>query len=160
MSKATKHPGGRPRKFAEPSTPITVTLPMRTLEELAAIDHDRARAIVRATDMALPDRVPPHRLVEIVKVAENTGLLVVPPSKFLKKIRVMRMVEIAPSRFLLTLPGGTTPSELELAVSDLFETVPDSEVRERTILRELLGHFRRLRRASQLSKTEILLVAL
>jgi len=155
-----KHPGGRPRKFQEPSHPITVTLPNRTLELLASIDHDRAKAIARATDMALPAHVPPQRLVEIIEVAERVGLLVTPPSRYLKKIRLLNMVEVAPSRFLLTLPSGTALAELEVAVSDMLDEIPRDEARERAILKELLNHMQRLRRADQVTKAEILVVAL
>ena len=44
-SRVEKHPGGRPAKFAEPSRPVTVTLPERVLQLLAAVDADRAKAI-------------------------------------------------------------------------------------------------------------------
>ncbi len=155
-----KHPGGRPRKFQEPSHPITVTLPERTLAQLASIDHDRARAIVRATDMALPHHVPPQRLVEVVEVAPGTGMLVVPPSRFLKKIKLLRLVEVAPSRFLLTIPSGTSLSELEIALVDLLEDLPGQEERERAMLTELHGMFRRLRRGDQMTKAEVLFVAI
>lgn len=154
------HPGGRPRKFDEPSHPITVTLPERTLRQLASIDHDRARAIVRATDMALPHEVPPQRLVEIVEVAPNVGILVVPPSRFLKKIKLLRLAEVAPSRFLLTIPSGTSPTELEVALGDLATDLPTDEVRERAMIQELISQLRRLRRSAQMSKAEILLVAI
>lgn len=160
MEKRVRHPGGRPRKFQEPSHPITVTLPERTLQQLASIDHDRARAIVRATDLALPDQVPPQKLVEVVEVAPGLGVLVVPPSRFLKKIRMMRLAEVAPSRFLLTIPSGTALAELEVALNDLADELPDAEARERAIIRELLTQFRRLRRADQVSKAEIMLVAI
>lgn len=158
--KAIRHPGGRPRKFDEPSHPVTVTLPERTLRQLASIDHDRARAIVRATDMALPNEVPPQKLVEIVEVAPNLGLLVVPPSKFLKKIKLLRLVEVAPSRFLLTIPSGTSPTEIEVALGDMANDLPDTEARERAIIFEIVTQLRRLRRSAQMSKAEILLVAI
>lgn len=155
-----KHPGGRPRKFREPSHPVTVTLPERTLEQLASIDHDRARAIVRATDLATPDRVPPHKLVDVVEVASGTALLIVPPSRYLKKIRRLRLVEVAPSRFLLTIPSGTPLAELEVAINDLLDDLPPNEAREREMMKELLAQFRRLRRADLMSKAEILLVTI
>src|SRR4029079_11482540 len=37
---------GRPRKFAQPSRPVTVTLPEDTLTRLGTIDADLGRAIV------------------------------------------------------------------------------------------------------------------
>ena len=41
---------GRPAKFAEPSRPVTVTLPERILDLLAAVDSDRAQAIVKTVE--------------------------------------------------------------------------------------------------------------
>jgi hypothetical protein len=159
MPTKKKHPGGRPRKFSEPSQPVTVTLPARTLAQLARIDRDRARAIVRTVDLALPHEIPPHRLVEVATVAPDVGMLVVPPSRYLKKIKMLRLVEVAPSRFLLTVPTGTALSDLEIALVDLLEDLPPSEERERAMLAELHGLFRRLRRGDQMSKAEILFVA-
>ena len=49
-SSVEKNRGGRPAKFAEPSRPITVTLPERVLNLLAAVDPDRAKAITRLVD--------------------------------------------------------------------------------------------------------------
>jgi hypothetical protein len=43
---------GRRPKFRGPRRPVTVTLPERTLATLAAIDADRARAIVKVTETA------------------------------------------------------------------------------------------------------------
>ncbi|MCO5044083.1 MAG: hypothetical protein J5I99_01785 [Verrucomicrobia bacterium] len=160
MTQKTRHPGGRPRKFHEPSHPVTVTLPDRTLNQLASIDHDRARAIVRVTDLALPHDVPPRRLIEVIEVSPGVGILVVPPSRFLKKIRLLRLAEIAPSRFLITIPSGTALAELEVALHDLADVIPEEEARERAIIQELLAMFRRLRRADQVSKAEIMLVAI
>ena len=155
-----KHPGGRPRKFAEASRPITVTLPERTLRQLAAIDHDRARALVRVTDMALPDTVPGEELVDVVEVARGLGMILVGPSRYLRNLPFVRLVEIAPSRYLLTIPSGTSISQVEVALSDVLEEVPDHERQERDLLKTLHMHLRRLRRAEQVSKAEVLFVAL
>lgn len=160
MPARTKHPGGRPRKFNEPSHPVTVTLPERTLVQLAHIDRDRARAIARAVDMALPHHVPPERLVEVAEVAPGVGMLVVPPSKYLKKIKLLRLIEVAPSRFLLTITTGTSLSDLEIALVDIIEDLPPTEERERAMLTELHGMFRKLRRGDQMTKAEVLFVAI
>jgi hypothetical protein len=47
--------GGRPRKFAEPTRPVTVTIPDRTLKQLVHIDKDRAKAIAKAVNMAVDE---------------------------------------------------------------------------------------------------------
>lgn len=160
MTTRKRHPGGRPRKFSEPSHPVTVTLPERTLKNLYAIDKDRARAIARVTDMAIPDEVPPAKLVEVARVAPGIGMLVVPPSRLLRSIRLIRLVEVAPSRFLITVPTGTAPSELEVALHDALEDTPMNELRERGIVTELLKQMRHIRKSDGMSKAEVLFVAL
>lgn len=159
-SRPGKHPGGRPRKFAEASRPITVTLPERTLRQLEAIDRDRARALVRVTDMALPDTVPGDELVDVVEVAPGLGMIVVGPSRYLRNISLIRLVEVAPSRFLLTIPSGTAIPQVEVALADILEDVPANEPQERDLLAALHDHLRRMRRADQVSKAEVLFVAL
>ena len=159
-SSRAKHPGGRPRKFAEASRPITVTLPERTLRQLAAIAHDRARALVRVTDMALPDAVPGEELVDVIEVARGLGIILVGPSRRLRELPLVRLVEVAPSRYLLTIPTGTSISQVEVALSDVLEDIPEHERQERDLLMTLHHHLRRLRRADQVSKAEILFVTL
>ena len=57
---------GRPAKFAEPSRPVTVTLPERILDLLAAVDSDRAQAIVKAVEAISEPHQESPRLVEKV----------------------------------------------------------------------------------------------
>src|SRR6476660_7138102 len=81
-----KGTGGRPPKFAGPSRPITLTLPESTLEGLKQIHSDRGQAIVKLTESALRASATSHSNVESVEMADNTGLLVVGPSKVLRRI--------------------------------------------------------------------------
>ena len=59
----------------------------------------------------LPDTVPGDELVDVVEVAPGLGMIVVGPSRYLRKIALVRLVEVAPSRFLLTIPSGTSISQ-------------------------------------------------
>ena len=63
MASTSKSAGGRPPKFDEPRRPVTVTLPKRTLSALAALDADRARAIVKLVDAALSSKKNGAKLV-------------------------------------------------------------------------------------------------
>jgi hypothetical protein len=54
MSYQNKKKKGRPPKFRESRRPVTVTLPETTLARLAAINTDRAQAIVKAVGAAVP----------------------------------------------------------------------------------------------------------
>lgn len=149
---------GRPPKFEEARRPITVTLPERTLQELALIHADRARAIVKATTAVLGVKAGKRPLVEVVEAYPGQALIIIGPSKRLKEIGFLRLVEIAPSRFLLVLSGGTAIESLELAVGDLLEHLASEDTHERELLTELQKVMRHRRRQQGVTKAEILLI--
>jgi len=149
---------GRPPKFQEPRRPVTVTLPESALALLAAIDSDRAKAIVKATKAALPVDAKQQKPVELVEVLPGLSIIVVGPSQYLKKIKWVRLVELAPLRSLLTIPSGTAVESLELAIIDLLQNLKSYENWERSILEALRDLMRRLRREGKLSKAELLFV--
>lgn len=152
--------GGRPPKFQEPRRPVTVTLPERTLAQLAAIDEDRARAIVKITDTISGGDRRRYRAVELVEMAPGKSLIVVAPSPALKQIPWLKLIEIAPARHLLTLPSGTPIESLEVALSDLLKdpAVQQNE-RERAILHELMNLIGHQRRTKCVSKAEVLIIS-
>jgi hypothetical protein len=164
MKKATtrsddKSRVGRPPKFREPRRPVTVTLPERTLRLLGALDSDRARAIVKVADAAMsPAEMPPDRLVEVVEVMPGVGIILVGASRSLRQISWLRLVEVAPARFLLSIASGTPVESLEIALHDLVETVSDADPRERIIVERLRALIRTLRRGRSISKAEMLFV--
>jgi hypothetical protein len=150
---------GRPPKFEEASRPITVTLPERTLQQLAVISTDRAKAIVKVTEVALGFKSGKKPLVDVVEAYPGQAMIIVGPSKRLREIDFLNLVEIAPARFLLSIPAGTGIESLELAIVDLLEHVSrDEEAYEHELLTELhkiMGH---RRRQQDVSKAEILLI--
>lgn len=151
--------GGRPPKFREPRRPITMTLPERTLRLLSAVDKDRARAVVKVTDAALsPTDTPNGKLVQVVEVMPGVGIILVGASRSLRQIPWLRLVEVAPARFLLSIPSGTPVESLEIALHDLLEAVPPVDTRERAILEGLHALIRTLRRGRNVSKAEMLFV--
>lgn len=99
-------------------------------------------------------------MVEIVEMAANTGLLVVGPSDALRRIPFLHLVEVAPARFLLALDPGNDFKTLEIAIHDVLEDVPQSEVRERELIRQLLEQMRDVRKTERVSMAEILFVKL
>ena len=157
-SSAAKNRGGRPPKFREPRRPVTVTLPERTLRLLDAVERDRARAIVRVTDAALSGDPTKGRLVNVVEVLPGLGIVLVGPSRTLKKIPWLRLVELAPTRYLLSIPTGTPVESLELALHDLLGVVPADDIRERTMVEQLGALMRELRHDGGVSKAEMLFV--
>jgi hypothetical protein len=149
---------GRPPKFQEPRRPITVTLPENTLARLAAIHPDRAHAIVKAAEAAMPRDAKRHKRVELVEVMPGLGIILVGPSRYLQKIKWLRLVELAPMRFLLIIPSGTPVDSLEVAIIDLLENLEPHEEWEKSILQQLRDLIRHLRLGGKLFKAELLFI--
>ena len=148
---------GRPPKFDEASTPVTVTLPLRTLEALRSIDRDRARAIVKCVDAASGG--PPAPVgIEIINAFGPFSLIVVPPCPSLGKLAGLRLVEIAPDRFLLVTVGDYSTQDLELDLHDLMEKQPPEDEAERALLDELRHMLARHRRQESITGGKILLI--
>ena len=152
--------GGRPPKFTEPSRPITLTLPESTLEGLRLIDEDRGQAIVKLTQQAMRAGDSALPQVEIMEMAANIGVLIIGPSSALRRIPFLHLVEVAPARFLLALDPGNDFKTLEIAIHDVFEDVPENDLRERALLSQLLEHIKNVRKASRVRMAEILFVSI
>jgi hypothetical protein len=152
------HAGGRPPKFDEPRRPITVTLPERTLAGLAAVDADRAGAIVKLVDATLAVPGKERKLVDVVEVAPGAGIILVAPSRSLRQIPWLKLAEVTPGRQLLTVAPGTAVEALEVALLDLLEDLPASDDYERRILDELRQLIGDRRRQQNITKFEMLYV--
>jgi len=150
--------GGRPKKFDGPSRPVTMTLPERTLARLAAIDADRASAVVKLVDAGLGDGKRAHPRVEVVEVASGSAIIVLPPSRTLRELPWLQLAEIAPGRHLLTIEPGTSIEALEVALLDLIEELPADDEYERRILVELRRLIGASRRGRNIRKFEMLYV--
>ena len=148
---------GRPPKFQQRGRPVTVTLPETTLASLAAIDPDRSRAIVKATEAALTAEPGAYILPDLVEVAPGIRVIMVGPNRSLRRIEWLRLLEVAPSRYLLIIPTGTAVDSLELALIDLLDTVGNDSW-ETAVLQRLRSLIADLRRSSKVSKAELLLV--
>ena len=149
---------GRPPKFKEARRPITVTLPESTLARLAAIDLDRARAIVKASHAAMPGDAKGRKPVELIEVMPGLGIIMVGPSRYLQTIKWLRLIELAPLRFLVTIPTGTAVDSLELELVDLLQNVKPDEKWEMSLLEDLRDLMRNLRLEGKLRKAELLFV--
>jgi hypothetical protein len=150
--------GGRPRKFAEPSRPVTVTLPDTTLALLAMIDSDRARAIAKAAQLAGGATHAESVDVEVRNAGSGRALIIVQPNRYLRQLDCISLLEIAPGRSLISIPPGTPSSIIEVGLRDLLDAVPASEIRERAMLEKLAAIFRRSRQSNAMSKEEILII--
>lgn len=152
-----RNPRGRPPKFQEPSRPVTVTLPERTIQALSRLGDDRARSIVLVTDAFATEQGLPRPAVEIVRVGPGLAVILAGRCAALSAIEGLRPIEISPGRFLLTITPGTPAETLEVELADLAsesEASPD----ERAVLEDLVAVLRSQRRRRGLSKAEILFV--
>lgn len=150
--------GGRPPKFAEPRRPVTVTLPERTLLRLEGVDRDRAHAIVRLADHECFLREASTSEVEVVEIAPGSSIILVGPMRSLRRIGLLRLVEVAPRRFLLTIPSGTAIEALEMELLDTLEGLPADEEAERQGLERLRQILNQQRKKKAVSKREFLLI--
>jgi hypothetical protein len=153
-----KKTAGRPPKFDEPSSPVTVTLPLRTLEKLEELDSDRGKAIVKCVDAIAGMASADEQKIEVVKMSEKVGIIVVGPCRYLMNIPWLRLIEISPGRFLLSVPPGTAVTTLEMAIIDILENLPADELAERGVLEELRRLLSHHRRQDEMTKGEILFV--
>ena len=136
-----------------------MTLPERILDQLAEIDPDRTRAVVKVTEAVAGTGKGKFKPVELVEMAPGKSLIVVGPSKALRKIPWIKLIEIARTRYLLTIPSGTPIEALEVALRDLSH---DPELKknelENNVLHDLLNLIGHHRRSHRLSKEEILVI--
>ena len=158
-SRSEKHRGGRPAKFAEPSRPVTVTLPERVLRLLTAVDSDRAKAITKLADFSLAMNGKPLKPVATVKIADGRAILLVNYSEQLKRLPWLRLIEVAPARHLISIRSGTSIESMELAIHDLLEDLPAGKSFERDTLKALMNIIRESRRTNTTLKEEILFIA-
>lgn len=150
--------GGRPPKFREPSRSLTVTLPQRTLSLLRWLDADRAKAIVKAVDGAVSHWQDAKPQVDILEMAPNTGLVVVPAHPSLNNVAWLKMIQIAPARYLLAIEPGTPIERVEVSLMDAIEEAGHSSPHEVPLLEMLRAMLCRLRREGKVSKAEVLLI--
>jgi hypothetical protein len=135
-----------------------VTLPDRVLGKLQSIHPDRARAIVKCVEAVTGNGEHASKAVELVEVMPGKALIVVGPSRSLAQIQWLRLVEIAPARYLLVLPSGTPVESLEVATQDILDNLGPDEGEERQILSELRALLSDQRRLKTVSKAELVFI--
>ncbi|MEI8138554.1 MAG: hypothetical protein WCI03_01660 [bacterium] len=149
--------GGRPPKFKEVCRPITVTLPERILQSLERVSPDRARALVKCVEEAIGAQNTNKTPVELIEVLNGKALIVVNSNRSLSRIEWLRLVEIAPARYLLVLPPGMPIERLEVEMRDLVEGLEEKDEEEHLLLDQLQKLLVQQRRKKTLSKGELLL---
>jgi len=132
---------GRPRKYGRPSRAVTVTLPVDVLERLSAFHADVGSAIVNMVLRTAPARLQPIRAAEIARYG-NHAVIIVTPSRALKRLRGVQLVPIGDGRALISLVPSMSISALELQVRDALDGT-DVPKHERQALKSIADILRR-----------------
>ena len=137
---------GRPRKFTGPSRPITLTLPVDTIEALAAVDADLSRAIVR---LVQPEVGRPHAAAELSRFGRR-AVIVVNASRALERRTGVDLVPLPDGRALISFEETTTPAALELRIEDALED-PGLPAPDRLIFEAILEILKSARRSGDVA---------
>jgi hypothetical protein len=108
---------GRPRKFAEPTRAVTLTLPESVLSTLTSVHKDLSLAIVQLTERR---RRHKHPLAELVTFGGN-AVITVRPTPSLEKRAGVQLVPLPDGRALISFAQPQTIAELELTLNDALE---------------------------------------
>ena len=109
--------GGVLANSRRPSRPITLTLPVATIEALAAVDADLSRAIVRLVQTGVRRR---HAAAELATFGRR-AVIVVNASKALERRIGIDLVPLPDGRALISFEDATTPDVVELRIEDALE---------------------------------------
>ncbi len=137
---------------------MTLTLPDSTIEQLSDIHEDRAKAIVKAAQLATTSGQDDDTRVDLIEVSPQAAMIVVPYCRYLHEAPDITLAQIVPNRFLIVLSEGTPLSTVEIAVDDLLEMIAEDEVRDRLILTRLLEKLRSARRSNRANMATVVLV--
>ena len=134
---------GRPKKFAQPSRPVTLTLPEAAIDALTRVNRDLSRAIVRLAQPSLaPASHPPAELVSF----GSRAVIVVNPTRTLEQRTGVLLVPLSDGRALLAFDDSMSSNQLELMVQDALEdqSLPADDAE---VFRGILSILRDARRA-------------
>ena len=107
-------------KYGRTARPVTVTLPEDVLTRLSAIHDDLGQAIVTLVERRTPVRPPAVRSAEIAAYGRH-GVIVVTPTKALKRVPGVQLVPIGNGRALISLDAPRTIAQFELDLRDASE---------------------------------------
>ena len=138
---------GRPRKFTLPSRPVTLTLPVRVLDALGAIDADLGRAIVRLAQREVGKG--PHPPAELAAFGRH-AVIVVNPSRTLEQRTGVELLHLPDGRALIAFEQARTVAEFELKIADVLED-PRLPRTDRDIFAAIGDILRTARRSDEVS---------
>lgn len=137
---------GRPRKFSGPSRPVTLTLPVETIDALAALDPDVSRAIVR---LAQSESRRHHAAAELATYGRR-AVIVVHPSRALARRTGVDLVPLPDGRALISFEESMTPDSVELRIEDALAD-PELARADRETCQGILEILRTARRSGDVA---------
>ena len=137
---------GRPRKFSGPSRPVTLTLPVETIEALTSVDRDLSRAVVR---IAHPEVGRRHAAAELVTFGRR-AVIIVNASRALERRAGVDLVPLPDGRALISFEDTTSPDALELRIEDALED-PGLSPGDRSIFEAILDILKTARRSGDVA---------
>ena len=140
---------GRPRKFAEPSRAVTLTLPEHIIDELGKVDADISRAIVRVTERTRRSRPSSAPAAELARFGRHAVILVA-PSPALAQVPGVELVPMPDGRALIAIERARTIADLELMLEDALDGEQLSKIDQATF-RSVLSILREARRSKVVS---------
>ena len=114
---ALRRPRGRPRKFAEPTRVVTLTLPESVIAGLTRIHADLGRAVAGLVGAEPP---APRRAAELV-VFGNRAVISVRPTPSLERRIGVELVPMPDGRALISFDSPHSVAELELNIQDALD---------------------------------------
>lgn len=140
---------GRPRKFSQPSRPVTLTLPEDVIETLGGVDRDLSRAVVRVTQS---DAARPHPPAELIEFGRR-AVIAVQRTPTLEQRTGVVLVPLPDGRALISFDERMTPARLELAIHDALEG-EDLSDDDRGVFEGIRELLRDARRSTTVSMTQ------
>lgn len=142
-----RRPRGRPRKFAEASRAVTLTLPESVLSALAAIHADIGQAIVQLATRERPRRT--RKAADLVAFGQH-AVITIRPTPSLELRAGVQLVPLPDGRALIALDEPTSLAALQLSLSDALEdrTMP---LVERAVYENLSAILRDARRSNDVT---------
>jgi hypothetical protein len=136
---------GRPPKYGRPAKVVALTLPAEVVETLQRINPDLGWAVVSLAEKSTRGQRPAPAVddVHLVEVGAGQSLIVVDAARF-QGLPGVQVVPLSPSQAFLALEPGRGMADLELAVLDRLERLPEGE--ERPVWERLRDRLRRWRR--------------
>jgi hypothetical protein len=152
-----RRPRGRPRKFAEPSRAVTLTLPEETLARLATLDSDISHAIVRLSRRGRSP-APPREPAELTAFGRR-AVITIRPTPALERRAGIDLIPLPNGRALISFDQPKTIPDLELTLNDALEdrTLSGEERQVFESIRAILKDARRSNEIRLLRRSIIIL---